>query len=1173
MFRASTSKSFLITALLAVSLVACGGPDDPERVGIGIRYDDVSESLRLTLSREIASSETLHAQLRRGGIGELNCASTYESIDAIQDNTLSGDEPTFQGPAVPAEAFEPLYNSIEWLSGEPTPEMIEEVMRGAWIVDVCLMDGTGVVRQVEVDISRTTDVAGNNGKFDGDDEEQITSVGAYAQVCVAEMGEIPFFENIGENDYATANCLNGTPIPMQITDADGNVEFPEGRDESRGSSRGGWFTYDECDHQQYIYSSCEPNAVTGVSNGPRVQSASNEQGTHWVLLCRKSQEEEGVYADIAMIGSNPYTGKTCFFQNGLNNLMDGQNIPHPGDLESTTASPNTWEHIWSGLQGGEGGAGGINCVECHDSDAFIHTEWIDGALDDQGRTVIPRMGVHEDFALGFNDAPYDLVARDRVCNGTRCGWTMQQHLVSEEAAACTSCHRIGAGRFADSWLERLEPNDSGEGTNNNAWNNRLTAHGQTFGEYAWMPPEVEGLDAESWADSDVGRAINFIQMCADNPSDPACIWEDVPSEPNSELGELPTIDLEGMELATEAAKILGGNVTDAADPRCDGEDGDCATRRCTECHSVSNNGLNHWLELTEEADSACDLSRLDALHFEPDPDIGTFDGVAFTQAEAQRVLALINDGTEEQLDDAGLRSNSIEVIIAERPFASMEILAAVEGIGPATMEDIYEVATDGLVRSSAVTSEEALAMVTCMRSVPEDPTSVFEAAKMGIYVAGAQYGMFQDLFRRAYGNEAYLVEFLKFKQRVTMPKGNHPRLSQREFATVLKWFDNDLVNIDDVIIEPPRPQTCEPNLGSPEMLTHIEDMRFDGWEAVNRENGIRMFGCEGDEEGADCLKNFDSRDDQWGAGLGNIHELTELDFRTSYWTRTSADGRFVGNGGGTVSGFGSTVTDLLRNAHIGIDGAYDPGFFPDNSGFVWQGGGSGTGICSQSILETATTIDFTEPECIRASGINLYQHVARGLNGGDYYVINSQFTSDSGGDAGQNPRASWDGTATMKFTPMVFNGTTFEPQPEVIVESPYEGDSVLSPSGRAVISRLSGPDGGGIGYVIRRVETNGFGNINIGTELATVCGEGTKGNISFDERFFVTHVYNGTNSDIFIYDLMDGSEHQVTNMPDNLRALFPHFRSDGWFYFLVRDDDGGERWMAASDAALTLRGE
>ena len=34
-------------------------------------------------------------------------------------------------------------------------------------------------------------------------------------------------------------------------------------------------------------------------------------------------------------------------------------------------------------------------------------------------------------------------------------------------------------------------------------------------------------------------------------------------------------------------------------------------------------------------------------------------------------------------------------------------------------------------------------------------------------------------------------------------------------------------------------------------------------------------------------------------------------------------------------------------------------------------------------------------------------------------------------------------------------------------------------------------------------------------------------------------------------------------------ALFPHFRSDGWIYFIVRGDAGGEH-IVASDAALAI---
>jgi hypothetical protein len=47
---------------------------------------------------------------------------------------------------------------------------------------------------------------------------------------------------------------------------------------------------------------------------------------------------------------------------------------------------------------------------------------------------------------------------------------------------------------------------------------------------------------------------------------------------------------------------------------------------------------------------------------------------------------------------------------------------------------------------------------------------------------------------------------------------------------------------------------------------------------------------------------------------------------------------------------------------------------------------------------------------------------------------------------------------------------------------------------------------------------------------------------------------------------------RVTNMPAGAKALFPHFRSDNWFYFLVKDSTGEEKkeYMVASDLAVLL---
>ncbi|HIA03258.1 MAG TPA: hypothetical protein EYN66_15355 [Myxococcales bacterium] len=111
-----------------------------------------------------------------------------------------------------------------------------------------------------------------------------------------------------------------------------------------------------------------------------------------------------------------------------------------------------------------------------------------------------------------------------------------------------------------------------------------------------------------------------------------------------------------------------------------------------------------------------------------------------------------------------------------------------------------------------------------------------------------------------------------------------------------------------------------------------------------------------------------------------------------------------------------------------------------------------------------------------------------------------------------------------------------------------------------------------MGYVIREVTRDKFDtNYKIGIDkvVAQVCFSGAKANISYDERFFVTHSYKeGDIANIQLVDMLDGSTYQVTDMPTGVKALFPHFRSDGWFYFLVRDGD--KEYVIASDLAVKL---
>jgi hypothetical protein len=143
-----------------------------------------------------------------------------------------------------------------------------------------------------------------------------------------------------------------------------------------------------------------------------------------------------------------------------------------------------------------------------------------------------------------------------------------------------------------------------------------------------------------------------------------------------------------------------------------------------------------------------------------------------------------------------------------------------------------------------------------------------------------------------------------------------------------------------------------------------------------------------------------------------------------------------------------------------------------------------------------------------------------------------------------------------------------------------------------VISRF-GNQSAHLGYVLRRVNMTASGSSYTVTtpEIARYCTQGGKPAISFDERYFVIHHYVTSSdwqelgyasvnapafqallakgaSNIYLVDLVTGTRTRVTTMKPGQYALFPHFRSDGWFYFLVRDMNTGKEYAVASDAAL-----
>jgi hypothetical protein len=465
-------------------------------------------------------------------------------------------------------------------------------------------------------------------------------------------------------------------------------------------------------------------------------------------------------------------------------------------------------------------------------------------------------------------------------------------------------------------------------------------------------------------------------------------------------------------------------------------------------------------------------------------------------------------------------------------------------------------------------------MIDCTRAMPDVQVSDFQTQKLGIYATATRLPWFQFAFWRAYGDGS-AQQLAAFQDQIAMPKGDLPALTQDQFDIVAEWFARGVPMLDDTLPVDPAPATCTPGISS-EVSAHVTAMATAGWRAVNRDNMMAMYGCGAATDPTQCLADVPRAADQtygatWDvAGHGSLRVLRDVTYESSYWTRSSPDGRFVAHGVANVQG--SYIIDLQRDAIVNIATQYDPAFFPDNSGFVFQGGTRN--VCGISVLTSnPTSIAMTEAACSKISTIGLYEHVGQALGGGDYFAIDSQFVSDDGGKqpTTTDPDASFTSNGYTDFTPMIFDGTKYVTKGRIHVSQPFEGDSTLSPSARLEMTRVSGPNEAQIGYVLREVVATPSGtSYTITTpEIARYCISGGKPGFSYDERWIAFHHYESNGSaNLYLMDLRTGDPVRITNMGPGQYALYPHFRSDGWIYAQVRDSNTGHEYTVATDAAL-----
>jgi len=514
---------------------------------------------------------------------------------------------------------------------------------------------------------------------------------------------------------------------------------------------------------------------------------------------------------------------------------------------------------------------------------------------------------------------------------------------------------------------------------------------------------------------------------------------------------------------------------------------------------------------------------------------------------------------------------------------------------------LSDTALSSCLTDLAVSSDASAAtMVDCFRN-----GEVYDTTRVGVFATAAQLAWFRYVFERGAG-ATWETEYAAFVERAGMPppESGHASLDQAQFDIVAEWFIRGVPALEDVLPADPAPTTCTPGISS-EVAAHGTRMATMGWGQRNRDASLLMFGCPpGASSPTACLATETRAADttfgaDWDVVPGTtLRVLFTTDYSSAYWTRSSADGRFVSHGAAVASAQRGRFIDLARDVAIPSAGTYDPSFFPDNSGFVFHG--SRAYVCEQGVLTAMpSSITFTEPQCSSNRTIGLYEHVATSLLGGDYWAVDGSFVSDDGGQDPtlDDPMTDFGSDSRTDFTRMANTGTGFTVMGTTGVSTPFEGDAVMAPSAELIINRISGPGGRQLGYVLRRIafDTSG-GTLTVeAPEIARYCFNGGKPGFSFDERWMVIHHYvtaadatelgfTGPSDPAFapylsqgaansyLVNLATGARTRITNMGPGQYALFPHFRSDGWIYFTVRTAGARDEHIVASDALFAIGG-
>ena len=306
----------------------------------------------------------------------------------------------------------------------------------------------------------------------------------------------------------------------------------------------------------------------------------------------------------------------------------------------------------------------------------------------------------------------------------------------------------------------------------------------------------------------------------------------------------------------------------------------------------------------------------------------------------------------------------------------------------------------------AVSSREsARTMIECIRAMPELPQSDFQTKKLGIYSSATQLPWFsfavQRLRRRRHRHELG-TELVSTRSACRAAAAPPSRSRRRSSTSSPSGSSRGLPRLDaDAAAGPAADDVRLAGVAPTSRRTSPRWRRRAGARSTRR-TMMAMFGCGAATDPKQCLPTAPLGADaavRRRLGRARPRPAARARRRRPTRRRSGRAARPTAGSSRTASQnvAGSYVIDLQRDGRWSRSTRHvRSGFFPDNSGFVFQGGPRNT--CAQSVLTSNPTSDHDDRAGVHETCDDRPLPARRrACSGGDYFAIDGQFVSDDGG--------------------------------------------------------------------------------------------------------------------------------------------------------------------------------